>query len=104
MKRAIALATLALLAPTPLAHTDGMDSRFWEELQSLGLTSAFSSQADAIASAKAVCHMLNTGRTEGSTAVEVAAGLGIHPSKVAEFVGASIAAYCPSQRNAGPGG
>jgi hypothetical protein len=102
MKRAIALATLALLAPALLAHADGMDSQFWETLQSLGLTSAFSSQADAVASAKAVCHMLKIGHTQDTTAVEVAAGLGINPSKAAEFVGASIAAYCPSQRNAIP--
>jgi len=104
MKRATALAVLALLAPTPLADADDMDSLFWEALQSLGLTSAFSSQADAVASAKAVCQMLNTGHTQDGTVVEVAAALGINPSKAAEFVGASIAAYCPSQRNAIPGG
>ena len=102
MKRAIALVALALLAPTPLAHADDMDSHFWETLQSLGLTSAFLSQADAVASAKAVCHTLNTGRTQDATAVEVAASVGISPSKAAEFAGVSIAAYCPSQRNAIP--
>ena len=92
------IATLTIIAasitPTPPAHAD--DDSFWEAVQSIGLDTQFSTRNQAISLAKTMCDSFRKGYdTPLGRAAELADKMDVSEYKAEEFVGMSMAEYCP---------
>jgi predicted RNA-binding Zn-ribbon protein involved in translation (DUF1610 family) len=92
---ALAVCALAGAQAPAVARADSHDDIFWQFLQQHGLASAFTSETEAIATARAACTMLaRTGDVIGVDSL-VANQTGLSGYNAGVFVGAGAAAYCP---------
>jgi Protein of unknown function (DUF732) len=88
---------LAAVTSAGAAHADGHDDTFWKFLQQQAIASAFTSEAEAIATARAACNLL----AGGISTVDVSEGVkqnhpGLTGYQAGVFVGAGASAYCPN--------
>jgi hypothetical protein len=82
----------------PVAHADDTDDQFWSYVQSHGMASAFKSESDAVATARAACDMRGLGIPNGGGLdhqIAKSTNYRLTDSQAAQFVGAALPAYCP---------
>jgi hypothetical protein len=90
-----ALALLGLV-PAPAAHADTVDNAFLGAMKARGIN--FSSPQAALVAAHEVCRELELGKQKPEIANEVMTNSKLDGYHAGYFVGAAIAAYCPTYR------
>ncbi|WP_082958457.1 DUF732 domain-containing protein [Mycobacterium alsense] len=84
------------LAAAPAAHADAMDNAFLSAMKARGID--FSSPQAALTAAHQVCRERALGKHKPEIANEVMANSGLDGYHAGYFVGAAVAAYCPTYR------
>jgi Protein of unknown function (DUF732) len=99
VKIATAVAVLATAA-CGVAHADSTDDHFWSFLQThYGLSSSFTDQTDAVATAHTVCDLIRASQNFTSTAIALTHVKHMTDAAASEFVGVAIVAYCPQYKS-----
>lgn len=92
---ALALLNVAGVA-APTAHADAVDGEFLSAMKARGID--FSSPQAALVAAHEVCDELVLGKQKPEIANEVMTNSKLDGYHAGYFVGAAIAAYCPTYR------